>query len=297
MAGYGGDQGKTRTEADAILEAGRAAAGAEVIDIEGVPFLAYARDRLEITSFEKLLPAPVRPKGIVRCATPEALTAVVERFATASTMVYADIEKGEIVAVFDDHAPSMLRRVRDDVDDAASAERGAGNAGWREHRAVWKAQQSDALKAWAGIDGKPISQAAFLEHLEDRRGDVIEPVGAELMEIVRDLSGRADVTWRQAVDLQTGAVRMQFEEAVTASSTRGGELVVPKQLSLAIEVYRGSKVVELTCRLRYRVSAGKLTLGVVLDRRREVEEEAFRGALARLVEGLGPVPLIEAAAD
>jgi uncharacterized protein YfdQ (DUF2303 family) len=297
MAGYGGDQGKTRTEADAILEAGRAAAGAEVIDIKGVPFLAYPRDRLEITSFEKLLPAPVRPKAAIRCATPEALVTVVERFATASTMVYADIEKGEIVAVFDDHAPSMLRPALDNFDGAASAERGAGNAGWREHRAVWKAQQSDAWKAWAGIDGKPISQAAFLEHLEDRRGDVVEPVGAELMEIVRDLSGRADVTWRQAVDLHTGAVRMQFEEAVTASSTRGGELVVPKQLGLAIEVYRGSKVVELTCRLRYRVSAGKLTLCVVLDRRREVEEEAFRGALARLVDGLGPVPLIEAAAD
>jgi uncharacterized protein YfdQ (DUF2303 family) len=296
MASYGSDAVKTRTEADAILEAGRAAAGAELIDIEGVPFLAYPKERLTLQSFECLLPAPVRPKGTIRCATPEALVTVVARFATPSTMVYADIDKGEIVAVFDDHMPSA------EMDDSALSTALAKRepplaAGWREHRAVWNAQQSDAWKAWAAIDGKPISQAAFLELLEDRRGDVVEPVGAELMEIVRDLSGRADVTWRQAVDLQTGAVRMQYEESVQASSTRGGELVVPKQLGLAIEVYRGSKVVELTCRLRYRVSAGKLTLGVVLDRRREVEEEAFRGALARLVEGLGPVPLIEAAAD
>lgn len=268
-------------DAAVILEAGRNLAAAQIEYIEDVPHLLI-RPGTEVRPLPELMAAPSRARGVVQCATVEAFLGMCERLGTESSVVYADRAKQTITAVIDDHS-------RSDKD--------APSVGWRQHRVCWRTAPSVAWTAWREIDGKTMPQAQFLEHLEDRRGDVIVPDHAELMEIIRAVSGREDVVWSSAIDTQTGAVRLLYNQDISASSSSGA-VVVPKELKLSIEVYRDLPKSVMTCRLRYRLRDRKLVVGIVIDKLDEVEEAAFRLALADVRAGLDEsVLLVEAAAD
>jgi uncharacterized protein YfdQ (DUF2303 family) len=293
MAGYGEKAAASppKGDAEAMLEAGKALGPQWAIEgIEGVTHLISSRGgEVELRSLEELHDRPRRARGKVKCHTPEALLTMIDRYGAADTVIYASRGSSTVTAVFDDHLPRPQEEVLPSL------------AGWRQHRAVWTMERSPAWLAWRDIVGKKMPQAFFVDFLEDRRGDVKHPEHAELLEIVRDLQGTKEAAFRSAVDLRTGGFKLAYDETIEArASGRVGEMVLPDRIWLAIELYRGGAVVELECRLRFRVEQAKLVFFVIVEKMEELEERAFRVGLGHVANGIAAdrgIPILEAEAD
>ena len=59
-----------------------------------------------------------------------------------------------------------------------------------------------------------MSQVDFATYLEDNAALFTDPKGADMLELIRNLEGHANVSINQAVKLQTGAIKLTFTEEV-----------------------------------------------------------------------------------
>ncbi len=267
MMGKDADLGTiNESGAEAILAAGRQIAGAELLTIEGVEHLIVHKD-MQVHNLAKLSPTPQRATGSIALASPESFLAYVGRHHSLDCVIYGDRDAARLTAVLNDHAEGSA-------------------PGWRDHRATFQAEASEAWKAWKPLHRKPVPQMLFCDFLEDHLPDVMQPAGGELLELLRDLRGRKDVAWSSGVNLDNGDVQLSYQETTTAESSRKGMVVIPREIVLALEVYRGVPHYKLPCRLRYRVNEGALSFVLVIDQLAEVEQSAFRDLLKMIKDGL-----------
>ncbi len=253
-------------EAEVILEAGMQISGGRTLDIGGVEHLLHHED-LTLVSLAHLRPAPLRATGVRKLISIESFLTYVGRHASLATVIYGDRARGTLVAVFNDHEAGE-------------------EPGWRDHRATLQCERSEAWEAWRKTHRTPIPQAAFCDFLEDHLVDVLEPTDAELLELLRDLKGRKDVAWSSGVNLDNGDVQLSYSEATTAESGRRGFVVIPKEIVLALEIFRGVPHYKVNCRLRYRVAEGRLLFLLVIDRLADLEDDAFRDVLKMVKAGV-----------
>ncbi len=196
----------------------------------------------------------------------------VTRHATEYTELYADVEKLQILAVFDGHGPAALP-------DAAGRE---------QHRATLVLRHTPAWKAWLGIDRKLLSQVEFAEHVEDRLVDVAEPPAADLLEIAQTLISKKSVDFEGSNRLQDGNTVLEYREHTATTAGKKGELAVPDRITLGLIPFRGADMYKVTARLRTRLDGARLFLGVVLDRPEDVIETAFNDIVQVIGEELSP---------
>lgn len=188
-----------------------------------------------------------------------------------ATTLWADRDQGRIVAVINDHGTH-------DLDDEPD---------WRDHRATLTLRLTPAWKAWTAASGQFIDQAAFAEFLEDRALDVVEPDAAHLLEVATSIEATKNAAHKNAVRLDSGEVRVRYEETIEARAGQAGELTIPSRVELALSPYEGMAPYRVTARLRYRLGNGQLRLGVVLDRPEDVVRAAFADVLGAVQEATG----------
>lgn len=166
---------------------------------------------------------PVRVKGTSTHDTLDSLVADVARNKRdRSTVAWLKQEPGKtsLTVVYNDHAPAA-----DGVEVDTSGD-GSGNANWRDHRAVFHFPFSDAWKAWAENNGKPMSQADFALFLEARAVELAEPssAGPSAMALARALFD---------ADAEEDAVTDEQAQKMIASPKR--LLKLSRRLSLTVE--------------------------------------------------------------
>jgi uncharacterized protein YfdQ (DUF2303 family) len=142
---------------------------------------------------------------------------------------------------------------------------GKGGAGWGDFRAEIAFRFTPQWAKWRGIDGKMMGQADFAEFIEDNMADIADPPGAQLLEIVTYMQAKRSADFKSALQLSNGAVQFQNLESIDATVT-AGSIAVPTNLMLQVAPLFGSPVYKVPVRLRYRLTDGKLTLGVKLQR-------------------------------
>lgn len=166
-------------------------------------------------------------------------------------------------------------------------ETGAGqSAGWRDHRVRFTVTPTDAWKAWLGIDGKMLPQREFAEFLEDNVLDIRQPTSADMLEVAQTIEGNVGVEFESGERLSTGQRRFAYRETTTAKAGQSGTLEVPETIKLALRPFEGAALFEVTARFRYRINGGNLSLGVKLDRPKDVLTDAFEDVVVRLGEAL-----------
>ncbi|MCU1326622.1 MAG: hypothetical protein JWN34_1992 [Bryobacterales bacterium] len=154
------------------------------------------------------------------------------------------------------------------------------------HRATFPMKQSEQWKIWFGNNDKSLSQTDFAEFLEDNRRDILKPSAAEMMEIARDLIGKSEVNFASSVRLQNGSNQIKYQEVVTAGVGPAGNIEIPDEFSIRIPVFYGEQPIEITAKLRFRISGGKLTFTYRLYRPVETRDEAFNCAVAGIGSAL-----------
>jgi len=201
-----------------------------------------------------------KPPHIAQAVTLQTLDSLVGyglRFRTASTVLFADIERNAIRAAIDYHAPEEADRVA--------------------HNATMVLPFSTEWQTWTAAHGKLIDQLSFARFLEENSADIVAPSGADLLEICRDLHAIRTVDFRKAVRTQTDNESFEYSDNTETKSRSTGDAVeVPSKFQLSIPVYFGEAPETVYAFLRYKLDDGKLLLGIQLHRAEHLRQMVFK---------------------
>lgn len=230
-----------------------------VVDVNGAP---------TVLDLEKHRSEPWRRRGTVHLHTQDSFSHLVnEHKEHPSTHLYADVDRFALTAIFNDFG----------VDDVSSAgsEENVVHLGWGDHRAELVLRQTPEWKHWAGKDGQLLDQVEFAEHVEDGLDEIREPDAAYVLELAQHFHAHTSTNVRSAQRLDNGEVQLTYDQAISATAGKSGDLKIPKEIVLGIAPFEGTQPYKVVARLRYRLSGGHLSIGYKLTRPHDVLRSAF----------------------
>ena len=178
---------------------------------------------------------------------------------THDTYVYADPDTRTLTAVLNDH------------------DKGQNAAGWRDYRAVYKAELSREFTNWLQYNKKPMEQEDFAIFLEDNIADVVEPSGETLLQVALTLQAKTEVNFSSHKRLDNGQVQFAYSETVDARAGTGtGMIEIPREFTLGLRIFKNGDGYKVRARLKYRLGGGKLKFWYELDRADNAIEDAFQ---------------------
>jgi uncharacterized protein YfdQ (DUF2303 family) len=245
-----------------------AAAGAEQLDL-GSYYVVTSTDgelhRIDLTG-DEWRDQPKHKAGTTTVRDVASFAEYWGKHATAgASEIYANREGCTVTAVLDAHTSVEAR--------------------WGKHRLVLGLKFSEAFKAWQQHDGRAMDQETFAEFLEDNRADIHTPPAAEMLEIASSLQASTKAEFSQGITLASGQRKLSYVEDTSATAGRRGDLTIPTEIVLAVQVFDGASVADrLTARFRYRITNGKLTLHYKLDRPADVISSAFAGVVNEITD-------------
>ncbi len=194
------------------------------------------------------LPADARPKPVRKVDT-------VQVHDIASFNTYVNTHKTKGAAIFVNVA-----------DDGATFTgvlnyHDSENADFGDHRVVYHLKRSKEWQAWMKNNSRALSQVQFCEHIEDCMELITSPMAADLLALMQNLSGKADVAFKQAINLRNGSVKLAYDEDVTIRSEvskQAGEMEVPEYIYLAIPPFENVAPYKAIARLRTRIADRRL---------------------------------------
>lgn len=262
-----------------LTSIGAALAEPTSLEMEDAPDLmvgmvpdGWTLETLDLSDYDGLRAAPRRVRGTATVTDTASWLAYFGKHKQATSEVFGDVRQNTITALL--NAPGAL------------------NPAWGDHRVALKLQPSAAWQAWTGKNGKLLSQSDFAEHVEDRTPDFVTPDAASMLEIAQSVQATTGVKFESSIRLADGQRRLQYLEQVESKAGQRGNLDVPTEFEIRLQVWRGvAIVVPLTARLRIRIAPQGLLLTYVLDRLEDVLDAAWDALLEELREAID-VPIL-----
>jgi len=233
-----------------IYQAGMTAAEPVLITYTGTqfPYVALPPNHQlhspELKRVEEWLGRPVRKRGSFSFTTADSFARYINEHKTEDTRVFADINcrDASFRAVLNFHGKEPS---------------------FGDHVAIFALS---ATKEWVELmdnNENEMSQTEFATFLEENAMLFATPSGADLLELIQTLEAKADVRINQAVKLQSGAIKVRYDEDVTLRGGTGqqaGEMELPSALNLNVVPFEGASFMSVTARLRYKVTERKIIL-------------------------------------
>jgi len=229
---------------------------------------------------EKAQVAPLRKRGTVTVKDVDSLLVVLAdqaiQGAKDSGYVYADPDARTITAIFNDHR---------------------GGGGWRDYRAVLKAEYTPEFQRWLENNGPGRSkgQQEFAEFIEDNLADLTEPFAKQLLDVATTIQATSGIDFKSARRLQDGQTQLTYAETIDARAGADGSLSIPKEFKLGLRIFKNGGGYLLNARLKYRLTSGAVKFWYELDRPERAVEDAFAGYVNAVREKSGYAVLIGAA--
>jgi uncharacterized protein YfdQ (DUF2303 family) len=253
--------------AQAIIEAARLSDKAQPIATVGavqhwlIPNQQGAQ--VQKISLEAGLLAPMRKRGTVTVFDATSFNSVlaVNHMDGIAIYVDRDADNPKIVAVLNGN--------------------GEAGPGWGDFRAEIAFRFTPQWKKWRHIDGTMMPQTDFAEFIENNLADIVSPAGAEMLEIAQYLSAKRDVDFKSAIRLSSGQIQLQNLENINAN-VGAGQTAIPEMIQLGIAPVFGLPPFRIEARFRYRISDGKLKLGIKLQR----IEDTMKAVVDDMVNGV-----------
>jgi uncharacterized protein YfdQ (DUF2303 family) len=216
-------------------------------------------------------------------ATPRRKTGTVNVFSVDSfnAFIMQNKDAGNITVYADSNTehPAIIAVLNDN---------GIAGPGHRDFRCSIQFRETVEWRKWKSIDGKMIDQANFAEFIEENIADIHDPAGAAMLEIVTYLQATRSVDFKSALNLSNGNVQFQNTESLDAK-VGTGQINIPTEFTLGIAPIQGARAFEIPARFRYRLSEGKLKLGLKLLRAEDVMAQIFNETLSEVIQGDGVV--------
>lgn len=135
-----------------------------------------------------------------------------------------------------------------------------------------------------------MSQVEMAQFIENNIDDVVEPVGAELLEICRTLEAKKQVNFASSIRLSDGSHQFTYEEDVQGSAQKG-QMKVPEIFVIGVPVFINGEKWKVQVRLRFRIDGGKLSMWLEVVRPHKTLEAAVKDILKQVSDGTGLMPL------
>lgn len=158
--------------------------------------------------------------------------------------------------------------------------------GWRNHMVRLLFEATPDWEAWLGISGDQLSQEKFSEFVEDHVDDIVIPSGATMLELAQSIRARSKSNFKSDKRLANGQTQLEYTETIDATAGKAGTIVIPDEITLALQPFQGSKVYKVRAKFRYRISGGNLSLGVKLLNPERVVQAVLDDVVDDLHEGL-----------
>lgn len=211
---------------------------------------------------------PRRKKGLTKVTDTKSFVAYWDKHSDEASEIYADLASRTITAVLDAHTATAPR--------------------WGGHILRLTLRLTPAWEAWTTASRKMLWQQAFAEFIEDHRPNIVQPAAADVLELAQSLQVSSTAEFRSGTILKSGQRELAFVETHQATAGKNGRLSIPDSLTLALQVFDGDGEAEaVTARLRYRITDGKLQLGVILDDVDDKVRAAFDAVVATIGTGAG----------
>lgn len=161
-------------------------------------------------------------------------------------------------------------------------------SGRMAHKAEYDPRYSHEFEAWLAINGKPLSQEQFLEHLR-RWGYVITShTEADLIELVSSLEFSTQGQFASKIERTRGGRKLLWNETVEGSGqVQGKTVVVPDAITIKAAIFLGGREYEITSDLLYRVSSGRLSIASELKQQQRVIRDAVKDLVKDVEAGTG----------
>jgi uncharacterized protein YfdQ (DUF2303 family) len=199
----------------------------------------------DLNQVERWLGRPIRKRGKFAFVTAESFARYLNEHKTEDTRVFADIDcctasfKG--VLNFHGKEPSF-----------------------GDHECTLALSPTREWTDLLAHDQAEFTQVEFAAFLEERTTLFATPSGADLLELIQTLEAKADVRINQAVKLQSGAIKVRFDEDVTirggGTGQQAGEMELPSTLTLNVQPFEGAALMSVAARLRYKIGDRKIIL-------------------------------------
>lgn len=273
---------RRRTEVDSIVEVAAQAQPIPQVDLgDGLRLTRDGNGIIERWDHEPFAPYRRRPAGDFQLDTEQAFAAYVEMHGVeGETCVYARQGGLSLTAILNDHPH----------------DREESGGGWRDWQAYLRLEHGRAWDAWTAIQERWLPQSGFIDMLEDRINDVVNPPATDLLDLVSHFSAHKTVNFRSATQLGTGAVQLMYEETITGAGGRADQMTVPERIEVALDPIKGDDPFKVRARLRWRIDEGKLLVMVKFDRLDDILEEAWGGVVERVRAAVAPFPVLEGSA-
>ncbi len=268
----------TKTGAQAIIDLATDAAVPQALDEDGRFFSVTVASGathqvvdLE-THLEKFRDRPRRKTGSYVVHDVPSFGAYFDKHRLPETEVWADLTKQSLFAVLNAGVES------------AGVE--AGDPGWEDHVLSYAVKKTDGWIAWTAVDGKLLDQVTFAELIESRAIDIHHPSSAEMLDIAQTFEAKTNVEFKSGEVLASGERKLTYNETTTAKAGETGSVDIPKEIHLALVPFEGADAYKVVARFRYRITGGRLALGVVLERPNDILREAFEDVVQKAEEAI-----------
>lgn len=223
---------------------------------------------------EKAAPVPFRKRGNVSLGDVVSLLAYcADQKEQDRAYIYADPEARSITAVFND-------------------QRDAGLPGWRDHRAVFKAEFTPEFQLWMSHNKQHKSQTDFAEFIEDNLADLQGDDAALLLNVASTIQASSGINFASARRLQDGQTQLTYNEVIDAKAGADGALKIPQTFTLGMRIFKNGGGYKLTARLKYRLGSGSVKFWYELERPERAVEDAFTGYTEEVREKSGYAVLV-----
>lgn len=262
-----------------LLDAGRALGDVTQPSMDGRSIIVvptgYKAEAIEHL-VEKFLPSPRRKKARISLTTPASFIAYIKEHKLPQTRIFVTGDKSN---------PSFTAYI-----DFHSKEQ----TSWNEHVAAYSCELTEEWKAWLAMEKKPMNQTEFAEFIEVQQSGILEPKGAEMLELVTTLEAKVDVEFNSAIKLQNGKVKLGYTEDVEmtggGNGSQRGLIEIPTHFVVGVQPFEGLDGYKIRCRLKYRIGGGKVSFHYEMIDRHLFIKDAVKGIEKSIVEALGITP-------
>lgn len=220
----------------------------------------------KIADLEEYGPGPRRKKGHPRFDDVQSFYRYLAIHKEPGTQVY--LYEGEFAAIINGHSKDA--------------------AGWGDHTAHYLIKATEPWAAWMAMSHAAVSQQDFAIFLDARMSEIAIPDGADLAEVVTNLTVKQNVDFQSKVNLQNGAAFLTYVENLEQGGGVQGTMRLPSNLTLQMGCYEGMDAETIEAKLRWRFNNGKVLFGIEFgDEIRRVREAAEQQAVADIEANTG----------
>lgn len=265
-----------KTVIDRLVELGGAESALHNVPASGADPFVVIPSGCRVESLVGYCP-PNRIRRAVSLDEPSSFCEYVNRFKSKNTLIFCALEASthNFTAILDYHGPDV--------------------PAYCAHTACFLPRETREWTAWQAKDGRAMSQREFAEFIEEHRQEILEPPGAELLELVETLHGHCDARFSNAVRLASGALKFSYDEDISLRgtiTTKQGEFELPRQLTASLSPFYGTPAVAVTARLKFTVKKPTLELRYELVRPHVIVRDALCVIVKSIAEQTKIVPLI-----